>query len=641
MPREDAGDRISITPFGVPYGKPGKFSVYIAGSDYTNKLMNFRYRKRLNQMSTFEGDLIGVKSNDSAVSEGNEVMFFTGSHLDLKGKLDKPKWESFGKAKIQGKGMERDLHRRHVNREEWVSSGTDEIVRNLCSENLDGSSPWVMETGTVHNWGTIGQVRGEYSNRLRILSELAHVSTSGTKSYDWYVSQSGTNFSTDKFNFVKHRGSQSSVKTFTTGDNAYMVAYEKDMEELANDITVLGYGDGANQISGTASDATSKANYGTHEKSFYDRTLIDSSVAGSLAQAYVNELKDPIERIRLQAVDDNTTDVEVGDYVTVEDDDVFPGGSDFRVVGIEKSRNRGRRKLIYELSNKSKAFAENVSDTKKDLDAVGTYAKGSTDSFQISSYENCDDATSLNMRFYLPTDVIRILKGNLAFKMKDYRAYSQANSDVNTSPSQDTSKKQATTLDWDGTPGWMDLGSWKVADHTFGVLTTFSLVNTYHSSLTSPQGIRISGTDGIFPDSSYAYVRPDFDNAPTDGGYGGAVFATGDFSGNYIVAQFNPSVISSSTGSLSASVTFQSINTHTHGVDFDIYEETLTSPEVTVEVGEEGSESTVGTYDTDQDAVDITSYIQGAGSWTNIKFTPNKRMRIEANAYIKEFIESK
>jgi len=68
---------------------------------------------------------------------------------------------------------------------------------------------------------------------------------------------------------------------------------------------------------------------------------------------------------------------------------------------------------------------------------------------------------------------------------------------------------------------------------------------------------------------------------------------------------------------------------------------TLTSPWAIVAAGNEGAETTIGPYNTNQNALDITSYIQGAGSWTNVKFTPNKLMRIEANFFCKEFIESK
>jgi len=75
-----------------------------------------------------------------------------------------------------------------------------------------------------------------------------------------------------------------------------------------------------------------------------------------------------------------------------------------------------------------------------------------------------------------------------------------------------------------------------------------------------------------------------------------------------------------------------------------IGEESLTNPEVVVVAGEEGSETSVGTYtSSDQTEVDITDQVKaiGAGNWVNVKFTPNKRMRVEANIHAQIFIESK
>jgi len=89
--------------------------------------------------------------------------------------------------------------------------------------------------------------------------------------------------------------------------------------------------------------------------------------------------------------------------------------------------------------------------------------------------------------------------------------------------------------------------------------------------------------------------------------------------------------------------TSQSGSSHTHGVTYGIKEETLTSPEVVVVAGAEGSEASVGTYNTDQTDVDITTNVTdvGAGNWINVKFTPNKNMRLETNCYVQIFIESK
>ena len=83
---------------------------------------------------------------------------------------------------------------------------------------------------------------------------------------------------------------------------------------------------------------------------------------------------------------------------------------------------------------------------------------------------------------------------------------------------------------------------------------------------------------------------------------------------------------------------------HTHGINYGITEQSLTSPSVDLYVGTDGgSMALIDTYAASTTEVDITDQIRavGAGSWTNIQFRPNKNMRIEANAYCQIFLESK
>jgi hypothetical protein len=92
----------------------------------------------------------------------------------------------------------------------------------------------------------------------------------------------------------------------------------------------------------------------------------------------------------------------------------------------------------------------------------------------------------------------------------------------------------------------------------------------------------------------------------------------------------------------------------TDDLNYGIVEDTFPSgsPEVVIEVGEEGSESSVSgspfsISDGGEEDIDITDQVSavGAGNWVNVKFTPqsgtnHNRIRIEANVYIKLFINS-
>ena len=76
---------------------------------------------------------------------------------------------------------------------------------------------------------------------------------------------------------------------------------------------------------------------------------------------------------------------------------------------------------------------------------------------------------------------------------------------------------------------------------------------------------------------------------------------------------------------------------HSHPIQFGIITQNLTSPSVTVKV----DGSVVGTYsDNIINDLDITEHITATGTWYNVSFEANKNMRIEANLYIKCYVES-
>jgi len=80
---------------------------------------------------------------------------------------------------------------------------------------------------------------------------------------------------------------------------------------------------------------------------------------------------------------------------------------------------------------------------------------------------------------------------------------------------------------------------------------------------------------------------------------------------------------------------------HTHAMSPGINTETLASPSITLYAGDESSETLVGTYTTDQTNLDLTSHFGTSSGWKNFQFRPNKRMRIEANAYAQIYLESR
>lgn len=215
-------------------------------------------------MGSFEIRLAGIESSDRTnIAEGKEVKIFNEYFLIFKGRIERVEYEQDFYVSVKGFGMEYDLTNYEVTREEYVSTNTTTIVKELLSENMDGSSPWIVNEGVNTDWGDI-TLKGEYDNRLRYLSNLAE-----TVGFDWWVSQdiAGNEelntglYSTanDYFHIDTRKGSSTSVKTFYTGgdnQNATIVNREVDKENMTNYINVLGYAEGINQVTASFYNAS-------------------------------------------------------------------------------------------------------------------------------------------------------------------------------------------------------------------------------------------------------------------------------------------------------------------------------------------------------------------------------------------------
>ena len=86
--------------------------------------------------------------------------------------------------------------------------------------------------------------------------------------------------------------------------------------------------------------------------------------------------------------------------------------------------------------------------------------------------------------------------------------------------------------------------------------------------------------------------------------------------------------------------TSEAESAHTHEMTYGIYNASLSSPGVVVSAGVNGSESSVGTYSSDQTDLDITAYFSAVSGWQNIKIVPNQNMRVEAFLYAQVYIQS-
>jgi len=431
--------------------------------------------------------------------------------------------------------------------------------------------------------------------------------------------------------------------------------------------------------------------YGKIEKTLPYKEVINEQTLELIASREILNHFSPVERIVVVSSDPSKyiNDVNTGDYVSISDSDTGLTGN-YRVVSKEfEVSEYGEESLKFEVSNKRLEMLEEIQKSKEASDAQGMVMQGATNIYAVNSYENCDSSNYLNMRFYIPGEAVAINKVKLNFKLEDFRAYSSSNASesshthdttigssgshthsVTTATSAiDSGTDQDSTLSGSGNAShsgstWRTEGTISVGSYdSLGLFVWVSLRNNDTSARDCYSRL-YNFTDGTyFPSSSGRYHG----NLAAADHCSTGIFIPGSNKNDtcYVQGKISAAVnmgwtwrfqnVGSHTHSVSGqtassaehshpSTTSTSGSAHTHGINYGIYEESLTSPSVDVYVGEDGGSMTKkDTYNSNQSDIDITSLVTavGSGNWINIQFRPNKRMRIEANAYVQIFIDSR
>jgi len=218
------------------FGIPDEISVYIDGKRFTN-FTDIGIGKRKNEIDTFSFTAYITDDEDRQfVQENKDVIIFEGVDKLFKGRLNKVEYKSNFRAQCEGDGMAVKLLNRKTNRETYNNSPADDIVKAEVPETL-------MPYGTIET-APLTSLRFDHDNKARAVAGAANA-----VGYDWYIDQKREDrFEKDYLNFVEEMGRDEVQETFTIGENARMVERDKDDGFIANDLTLLGRGDGINQL---------------------------------------------------------------------------------------------------------------------------------------------------------------------------------------------------------------------------------------------------------------------------------------------------------------------------------------------------------------------------------------------------------
>lgn len=262
--------------------------VYINGVEYTDNLINYGFKKRTNEVSEFEIELLGITNTqrNSDIKQKVIVRFESKGKLLFKGRTERPDYQTGLGVIVRGYGSGESLAKRKlaeitasadVNSSPLSPSYENQDIKDITSEqfsNVSGVTIDSVDDGSELGSGTY---RGDHVSKLSMVANP--VIDKGGKW--WFTHGNSSPWDQDIFHASKFQGSASSVKTFNiagTEQNANATSNEQDFENLYNWIELLGFGDGLNQKRSVNFHATTN-------RSFLSEDIDDSQVTIPLEDA--------------------------------------------------------------------------------------------------------------------------------------------------------------------------------------------------------------------------------------------------------------------------------------------------------------------------------------------------------------------
>jgi len=218
----------------------------------------FEVKKKQNQISEFEVKVFDISTAQKAYfKEQSEVLFFAGTTMILKGRIQNIEYASAFETIARGYGMESKLLDKQFikagdNRVQYTNESAQTVAQEINGDILTTASSGLWDT----DFGNVN-LRFEHANRLNALGKLAEAID-----YNWWVSQtSSDDYDTDYIHLDSNQGETSSQKTYNLTSSMIKSKQEKDITNLVNYVYALGYGDGINQISTSCYAASTQSSF--------------------------------------------------------------------------------------------------------------------------------------------------------------------------------------------------------------------------------------------------------------------------------------------------------------------------------------------------------------------------------------------
>lgn len=447
--------------------------------------------------------------------------------------------------------------------------------------------------------------------------------------------------------------------TIRYAKNLIGITKEEDPTSIITRIYPLGYGEGINQLtihsvnSGSYSlDASTLGTYGIISEVFLDKSEEDATTLKAKASAYLEQVKNPkvtysVEAADIYSITLNSQDNlrEVGNYVTVIDEDL--GTISARLVGISKPDLIGSPGDIkLEITNKVMDSSDTISSLQRKQRITESYSQGAVNIDSNDYEDNCDSSHPAVIKFYLPSETVRVNKCLLNYETSKFRAYETSLAAGGGTTVTSAAGGNTTVTSSASSTSTTDSG---------GGTTATSGGNDWYSdpgytsgfSVTSADGAHNHGISGGAPVvTSIDFVTPSYwyYTFSAEGDHTHAIVDV-NHSHDVTIANHSHGMAHTHGVTIPSHTHNVTIPSHTHGINFGIYEYSASATSITLTV--DGVLVTAITTLSASD-VNLIPYLSvdgdgkiERGAWHTIQITPNNLARLTVGIIKQIFVQSR
>jgi len=258
---------------------------------------------------------------------------------------------------------------------------------------------------------------GNYENRLMKLYRIAEL-------IGWYCWIEPSTTGLDKVYFKSSRGTdKTSTVVFKTGKNIRVLDYQIDVYDRCDQLTLLGSGDGWNQLAYTVKVSPLPSD--PREIVIVESDIVDLYTLIKRAEVLLDEMKNPKEKLRCEVLDLGL-DFDVGDKVRV----LYPERNIDKSLTVHTIRYRYSategEEIEVELGNRRERLESLISNIEASIERLVRYYGGYPTLFQFHIRDNLDSTHPIHTRIKIPLEARIIQYVKMDVYGQPFRAYSKA-----------------------------------------------------------------------------------------------------------------------------------------------------------------------------------------------------------------------